>query len=50
MAESIEPVELPLAAPPMTEPRTVATDAVTAPAVASAEPLGSPPDPHDPHT
>jgi sec-independent protein translocase protein TatA len=50
VAESIEPVELPLTAPPMTEPRTVATAAVTAPEVASAEPLGSPLDPHDPHT
>jgi sec-independent protein translocase protein TatA len=38
----IQPVELPLTAeaPPLTEPRTVA----------SAEPLDSPLDPHDPHT
>jgi sec-independent protein translocase protein TatA len=41
------PVELPLTSPPMTEPRTAE---VTAPAVASAEPLDSPPNPHDPYT
>ena len=34
------PVELPLTSPPMTEPRTAA----------SAEPLDSPPNPHDPYT
>lgn len=44
-AESVQPAELPLTSPPLTEPRTTATAEVTAPAAAPAESQGPYPDP-----